>query len=96
MPLLAWLLVTYRWYFTHVAPMKPAWDERHLQGNYPAMLDYYTGDLRALARGMLSTTPINRPSADEVCTSKYVCRCLINNSCPSNFKIQAGLTLFFR
>eukprot|EP00752_Nemacystus_decipiens_P006906 g6201.t1 len=34
-------------------------------GTYPTMLDYYTGDLRALARDMLSTNPSNRPNADE-------------------------------
>lgn len=39
---------------------------RHLQGNYPPVLDYYSEDVRALARAMISTNPTNRPSAEEV------------------------------
>lgn len=38
----------------------------HLQGDYPPLLDYYSEDLKALARGMISTNPPNRPNADEV------------------------------
>lgn len=38
-----------------------------MQGNYPPLLDYYSEDLRALARGMISTNPTKRPDAEEVC-----------------------------
>lgn len=47
------------------APPKPVL-HGILQGNYPAVLGYYSDDLKALARGMISTNPNVRPNADEV------------------------------
>ncbi|CAM9657275.1 unnamed protein product, partial [Pylaiella littoralis] len=36
-------------------------------GDYPPLLDYYSDELRALATGMISTSPTDRPSVDEAC-----------------------------
>eukprot|EP00903_Cladosiphon_okamuranus_P009689 g9218.t1 len=38
------------------------------RGNYPPVLDYYSEDLRALARDMININPPDRPSAEETHT----------------------------
>lgn len=50
-----------------------------LQGTYPPLLDYYSDDLKALARGMINTNPNDRPDAEQV---------LDNNLSRSDFCFQ--------
>lgn len=42
------------------------------QGIYPPLLDYYSEDLRELARGMISTNPTKRPNAEEVFSNPFL------------------------
>ena len=50
------------------------------QGDYPKMLQYYSEVLRALARDMISTDPMDRPDVAEVRRRRPVPYCSLQYS----------------